>query len=213
VRRWGYLVVLGGLAFSSCGALHNTCRYGTDPHSSSDFDCAARPRPSAATMTAAFQPATLRAAVSAYRQGGHPGRLRSLGINWWGETTFNTQGGALTFDVHARSTSGDDGYVSWNEHTTFPLRDVKPDVPARILAQIREREPRARLVRAILRFGPFIDTDYWRFQIGEAGAESGILYEANIDGGELCHGTDHTAGDPLLPAPGVPACRSDVQVF
>jgi hypothetical protein len=213
VRWWVYLLVLSGLAFSSCGPFHNTCRYGTDPHSSSNFDCASRPLPKGATMAAAFEPATLRAAIAAYRAGGHPGQLRSFGINRWGEATFNTAHAELTFDVHAQPTSGNEGYISWDENTLFPLEDLNPDIPARILSQIRQTEPDARLIQVILRYGPFIHTDYWRFLVGEAGADSGILYEANIYGGELCHGNDYASKDSLKPAPDVPACPADVPSF
>jgi hypothetical protein len=209
-----FLVVslLGCSSYS--GGTSSTCKYGRKS-TSSGFYCNTRPQPSAAVLARAMSPHTIPRAIAVFEKT-HPGApLLSVGLNHWGETTF-TYGPShfhaklVTYDIHDKVTSGNDGYISQGRDP-ITLGDVHPTVLAQMLAAARKSNPKTTLVSAELDHGPFSDGPEWRVGLITKSADADILYRASANGTGFCHGTDYNRKDHFVPIAGVPACPDNVR--
>jgi hypothetical protein len=224
VGRTGLLMLALAASLAGCssysGGHSGTCRYGLRTGQGGNH-CYSRPKPSDELVAQAMSAETLARALGAWRRTRGASVVLSVGINRWAETTFTVptgdtgfgakRGRLVTFDVHGRSTSGNEEYVS-EPRDPFRVSAVRPEVVARVLRRIRASQPDTVLLKAVFAVGPFSAGLVWRVAVISSHAGSALVYETAPDGSGLCHGRD-VVNDALVPARGIPTCNRPVLSF
>jgi hypothetical protein len=188
-----------------------TCRYGLKGGSSGNH-CYNRPKPSDALAAQAMSTAPLARSVEAWKRRHGAAVVSSVGVNRWAETTFAVprtgDDRLVTFDVHGRPTSGDDGYAS-HPRDPFRVGNVRPEALARVIRTVRADQPDTTLLAAVLTVDPFANELTWHVTMISSKASSSLVYRAAPDGRRLCHGRDPVK-DALEPAREIPSCPESV---